>query len=187
MNTDPWSPETPFACVLNSWQDHEGELRNYLLHRLSDPHLTDDFVQEVFLKAMRQGKNFCTLENPRAWLFHVARNTLVDVFRLKKDNVPLPEDLAHVEEEIPPVDKLTDCLTRVLAELPPKDSDIIRQCDLDGVKQQDFANAHGLSLAATKSRLLRARHRMRFQMIRSCQVRFDEAGRVCCHSPLPQN
>jgi RNA polymerase sigma-70 factor, ECF subfamily len=27
---------------------------------------------------MRQGEGFCTLDKPRAWLFQVARNALVD-------------------------------------------------------------------------------------------------------------
>jgi RNA polymerase sigma-70 factor (ECF subfamily) len=38
-------------------------------------------LQDVFLKALRAGQNFCMLDNPRAWLFQVARNALVDRLR----------------------------------------------------------------------------------------------------------
>ena len=121
MSTPLFSPEIPFACVLNSWREHEAELRRYLLHRLSDPHLADDLVQEVFLKAMRYGKGFCVLDNPRAWLFQVARNTLVDRLRLEKHTVPLqedfPEDLLEEEHPMAPVEALAECLARVLAGL----------------------------------------------------------------------
>lgn len=187
MNTQAASPATPFACVLDSWRAHEAELRGYLLYRLSDPHLADDLVQEVFLKAMRYGKGFCVLDNPRAWLFQVARNTLVDRLRLEKNTVPLPEDfpedLLEEDHQTAPVEALAECLARVLSDLSAQDSDILRQCDIAGVRQQAYADAHGLSLAAVKSRLLRARQRMRDYLIGNCGVRFDAAGKVCCHAP----
>ena len=182
MTLAPAPSAIPVACVLASWHGHEAELRGYLRHRLSNPHLADDLVQEVFVKALRYGKNFCALENPRAWLFQVARNTLVDTLRMEKSSSPLPDDLVQQEHEEAPVDALVECLARMLSELPAEDSDILRQCDLDGVKQQAYADAHGLSLAAVKSRLLRARHRMRGYLIRNCAVRFDDAGKVCCHA-----
>ncbi|HEX8009336.1 MAG TPA: sigma factor [Casimicrobiaceae bacterium] len=50
--------------------------QGYLIHRLGDPPLAEDLLQEVFIKAMREGEKFCALANTRAWLFQVARNTL---------------------------------------------------------------------------------------------------------------
>ncbi len=54
----------PFACVSAAWKAHEGELRGYLRHRLADPDVADDVLQDVFVKAMRQGRGFCTLDKP---------------------------------------------------------------------------------------------------------------------------
>jgi len=181
MNSISRSNDISFRCVLNSWREHEAELRGYLIHRVGDPNLADDLVQDVFLKAMRYGQGFCVLDNPRAWLFQVARNTLVDKLRLHKNAVPLPDDLIEEIHEIAPVDALTECLLHILAELPVEDSDILMQCDLNGVRQQVYANTHGLTLSAAKSRLLRARQRMRYDLIRKCGVQFDDAGNVCCH------
>lgn len=172
-----------FSCVIDAWESHEAELRRFLKHHVSDSYLAEDLVQEVFLKAMAQGNGFCILDNPRAWLFQVARNALVDTLRLTKPSVPLPDDLVHEAFELAPVDALAECLPRVLAALPEEDRDIIRQCDLEGVRQQAYADANSLSLPATKSRLLRARRHMRDWMIRHCEVGFDETGSVCCHKP----
>ena len=173
----------PFACALTAWRQHQSELKGYLLHRLSDPVLADDLLQDVFLKAMRQGAAFCALENPRAWLFQVARNAVADQFRLAKDYVPLAEDLTDDEDVTEPVDALVGCMERVLTELPDADGDVIRQCDLQGMTLQRYADARGLTLPAVKSRIQRARQRMRERMILVCQVQFDEAGSVCCHVP----
>ena len=173
----------PFACTLRAWQQHQSELKGYLIHRLADPPLAEDLLQEVFIKALREGQKFCTLDNPRAWLFQVARNALADHLRVLKDSVPLPEDLMEEEPVIAPVDALAECLERVLSELPEDDREIIRRCDLEGMKLQTYADVHALTLPAVKSRIQRARQRMREIMTRNCQVRFDAAGQVCCHVP----
>ena len=170
-----------FPCILRAWNSHERELRNYLRHRAGDGHLADDLLQEVFVRAMQQGRDVCTLDNARAWLFQVARNALVDHQRLQKDTVAVPEEIPAPESQVEPVAALGACVLRVLSELTAEDRDIIEQCDLEGVKQKDYAARQGLSLAAVKSRLLRARERMRGQMSAACQVRFDEQGRVSDH------
>lgn len=172
-----------FSCVLDSWRAHENELRNYLQHRVNDRHLAEDLLQDVFVKAMRQESGFCNLDNQRAWLYQVARNTLVDYRRLHRETDELPEDIEEVHEQDEPVVALSACVGRVLTELSAEDRDIITQCDLNGMKQQDYAAAHSLTLAAVKSRLLRARQRMRDTLATNCKVEFDEQGRVEGHVP----
>ncbi len=173
-----------FECVLRAWEAHERELLGFLILRAPDHHAAEDLLQEVFLKAMRQGQGFCALENPRAWLFQVARNALIDAARLTKPQVELPEDLvASGSEEWAPVDELDACMARQLPALDPDDRHILEACDLQGHTVRAYAEAHGLTLAAAKSRLLRARKRLRERLIESCQIRFDEAGQVCCHRP----
>jgi RNA polymerase sigma-70 factor (ECF subfamily) len=172
-----------FPCLDTAWHANEKELRGYLTHRLGERPAAEDLLQDVFVKAIRQGADFCQLENSRGWLFQVARNALVDHLRLKKDHAEMPADIPAPEPHTAPVDALTECLVRVLQELPEEDGDIIRQCDLNGIKQQTYADSHGLSLSAAKSRLLRARQRMRESMTVNCQVRFDDAGHVESHVP----
>lgn len=178
-----------FACVAAAWEAHEGELRGYLRHRLADSDAADDVMQDVFIKAMRQGRGFCSLDNPRAWLFQVARNALVDRQRMARPTEPLADGLvesaALAAEPQAPVDALADCLTRVLGELPAADTAVLRACDLQGQTLRAFAEANGLSLPATKSRLLRARLRLRNQMTTTCQVRFEPDGSVGGHVPRP--
>lgn len=170
-------------CVLAAWRTQEPALAGYLRRRLADPEQVDDLLQDIFIKALRQGSAFCQIDNPRAWLFRIARNALIDAVRTTRAHAELPDDLAADDEPGAPVDELDACLARNLAELSVDDRQIIEQCDLRGMKQQDFALAQGLTLPAVKSRLLRARQRLRDSIMRNCQVRFDEAGRVCCHVP----
>lgn len=178
-----------FGCVTRAWTAHQRELRAFLRHALHDDSAADDVLQETFVKAMRAGRDFCRLDDPRAWLFRVARNTLTDRLRTLRRHDSLERfegSLAQPEPDpAPAVDALAGCLHRVLGELAADDALILRACDLEGMTQREFAERHGLSLSAAKSRLLRARLRMRDRLTCACQVRFDDDGRVDGHVPRP--
>ncbi len=186
MNPAQPTPSAPFACVTSAWLAHEAELRSFLRKRLAEPAAADDVLQEVFVKALRAGQDFCRLDSPRAWLFQVARNALVDRLRASRQLEPLQDHEEHLAapqaDAAAPVDALTDCLSRVLAELSLDDADVLRRCDIEGTTQRAYAELRGLGLPAVKSRLLRARQRLRERMAQVCRVRFDPVdGRVCGH------
>lgn len=173
-------------CLMTAWSACEAELLGYLRHRIGHPEDAEEVLQEVFIKAMRQGEQFCAVDNPRAWLFQVARNALADRRRVSRDYVALPNDLAApAPDGLLPVDDLSQCLPRVLAELSSEDRLAITFCDIEGKSQQALAECLGLSLSGAKSRLQRARRRLKQQMEIACQVRLDESGAVCGFTPRP--
>ena len=176
-----------FDCVLAAWTAHESELRGYLVSRLADRDSAEDLLQEVFLRAMAEGRRFCELSEPRAWLFRVARNALVDSTRRRRPSAELPANLPAPEADGPePVDALAECLERTLADLAAPDQDVLRRCDLEHMPQARYAELHELGLPAVKARLRRARLRLRARLEQRCRVGFDETGRVCCHQPAEQ-
>jgi RNA polymerase sigma-70 factor (ECF subfamily) len=173
-------------CHQRAWRLHKEEVRRFLAHRCGCAAEADDLLQEVFLRVVVQGAAFCRVENSRAWLLQVARNLLIDRLRLTKAQVPLPDDLsAEAPQEIEPVDLLSHCLPRVLSELSPEDRAAIVSCDIEGMTQKTFAERQGLSLPAAKSRVLRARSRLRAQLSEACRLEFDEQGKVCSFVPRP--
>jgi RNA polymerase sigma-70 factor (ECF subfamily) len=173
-------------CVTEAWEKHETELWRFLRHRTGSDAEADDLLQEVFLRVLRQPNGLCGIDNRRAWLFHAARNLLIDRLRLSKEQVQLPADLAADEDEAPPaVDGLSQCLPRALAELSPQDREAITLCDIQGMTQQDFARHLNLSLPAAKSRVQRARVRLKAHLTLACQVKFDAVGHVEGFVPRP--
>jgi RNA polymerase sigma-70 factor (ECF subfamily) len=171
-------------CVADAWDKYEGELRAFLRHRTHSDAEAQDLLQDVFLRALRQSNGLCGIDNPRAWLYTTARNLLIDRLRLTKEQVALPDDLAaEPDAETAPVDGLSQCLPRVLSELSAQDREAITLCDLEGMTQQEYAARLGLSLPAAKSRVQRARARLKAHMSVVCQVRFDETGSVAGFVP----
>jgi RNA polymerase sigma-70 factor, ECF subfamily len=172
-------------CLMRAWSDHEAELRGWLRRRLPSDADADDQLQDLFVKALRQGQRFCGLDNPRAWLFEVARNAVADRLRVSRQMVELPDDLTAETTETAAVDDLTACLPRVLSELGDDDREAITLCDLEGITQQDYARRKGLSLAGAKSRVQRARKRLRERLSQACQVRTDASGHIADFVPRP--
>jgi RNA polymerase sigma-70 factor (ECF subfamily) len=170
---------------MRAWRDHERELRGWLHRRLGNGSDAEDQLQELFLKALRQGERFCELHNARAWLFEVARNAVADRLRVAREQVELPEDLAAEEVEHPPVEDLISCLPRVLSELRADDREAIVLCDLQGMTQEQYAQHAGLTLPGAKSRVQRARKRLRARMTEACRVRLDSSGHVSDFVPRP--
>lgn len=172
-------------CLLDVWAAHEVELRRFLRRHSPSASDAEDVLQDVFLKALLQEERFCALHNPRAWLFEVARNALADQGRRTRPVVSLPEDLAAPEFDLSEVDRLAGCMPRVLSELSSEDREAIELCDIGGMTQRAFAELKGLSLPGAKSRVQRARQRLRSQLLCACKVVLDEHQHVCCFVPRP--
>lgn len=172
-----------FDCVLHAWHNHQAELRGFLIGQVKEPAVADDVLQDVFFKAMREGQDFCDLQSPRAWLFRVARNAIIDSHRLHKNWVPVPDQLP--DERAPeraPVDELDACINVTLPDLAESDRDILLACDLGPMSQEAYALSQGLSLPAAKARIRRARERLRLALARRCDLVLDDTGQVCCHA-----
>ncbi|MEG3765265.1 sigma-70 family RNA polymerase sigma factor [Alteromonas sp. 14N.309.X.WAT.G.H12] len=171
------SPLVP--CAKAAWERNEHALFRWLLKKTGDEEVSRDLLQDVFVRVMQQRDRFCEVKNSRSWLFTVARNLLIDLVREHRVE-SVDDDIEDEETVYDAIDLLAlSCLSRVLEELTPQERDLITQCDLHGVHQKEYAEQHGLSLSAVKSRLRRSREKLKRQMEISCQVQLDEDHRVC--------
>lgn len=177
------SETSAVPCLMTTWHLFESELYYWLLKQTNDEDLSFDLLQNTFLKALQQQKAFCDIQNQRAWLYRVARNMLIDKQRRASKEQAL--DLSHYdpsgdELELAAIDSLAQCLPRALENLSPSQRNIITQCDLQGLSQQQYAQQNKLTLVATKSRIQRARQKLKGILQKQCHIRFDEQNRVCC-------
>lgn len=177
--------QSDHGCLIRAWHQHSGELRGWLLKRVENKAEVEDLLQDVFFKALLQKERFCRVENARAWLFRVTSNAVIDRYRLRKDYVSLPDDIVQDDETTIAVDDLSQCIPRVLSELSQPDREAITLCDLDGMSQQRYADMKGITLAAAKSRIQRARIRLKKQLETACRVEKDDLGNVCSFTPRP--
>ncbi len=169
-------------CIQKAWKDHQHELRDFFRGQLGNTYWADDLLQDVFVKALADRETFCRLKNTRAWLYRVAKNRLIDFQRSHKYYAEVSDCYPAETVEPSPLQNLSKCLSSVLKHLSADDQEIIECCDLEGLHQAEYARLKELSVEATKSRIQRARKRLKIRLQSCCQVVFDEQGSVCCFS-----
>ena len=85
--------------LLNSWvQNYYGDLYRWAKFKISDSHLAEDLVQEVFLVAADNIEKFRNQSTPKTWLFKILNNKLVDQYRLKTSSKIQSMDEAQLYE-----------------------------------------------------------------------------------------
>ncbi|MCV5397615.1 RNA polymerase subunit sigma-70, partial [Escherichia coli] len=77
-----------------------------------------DLLQDLFLRARAHSDIFCEMENPRTWLYRVARNLLIDEYRTTREFVELEEDALLTDASPDAISTLDICLPETLQALP---------------------------------------------------------------------
>ncbi len=150
-------------------QKYHKNLLSFIYRLVRDPHITEDIGQEVFLSAYKSISGFDTEKGTPfiAWLFVIARNKCVNYLRDHRNVKNLPVDdlktlqVPHdnAEEVLIRQDDL-QILTASLKQLPePFKSTIMKS--LEGASMDEIACEFGIPLSTVKTRLLRARAKIK--------------------------
>ena len=131
----------------------ENRLYRAALAILGDPHEAEDAVQDAFLRFLERAPD--DLENPGAWLTRVLVNGCKSRLRLAWRRVgPLPETLpAPGPEERGELEELFS--------LPPEDRAVIHLHYYEGYSTDEIARMLSLRPGTVRSRLFRAREKLR--------------------------
>ena len=150
-------PDSPPAADHSRWfaeevQPHEPALRSYLRNRFPSVD-TDDVVQESYLRLLKV-KAAGSIASAKVYMFAIARNTALAVFRRRKftSNVPISElpDWCILDEN-PDAAAVTNLRQQfALAEqaiehLPPRCRDVIRLAAFEGLSPKEIAASLGIA------------------------------------------
>jgi len=129
-----------------------GRLRNFIRSRVPDPGDAEDVLQDVFFELVRADRGREPLEEVSGWLFRVAKNRIIDLFRKKKPE-PLHlgiEDLLPSPEGGPEAEYargvLLDEMDAALDELSPEQREVFVAHELQGRSFKEIAAQTGVPL-----------------------------------------
>lgn len=156
----------------------------YLLRQTHDAALADDMTQEVLLKLHHYLTQLRQPDNYLAWLKKTAYTTLMDHYRRQRGQaVPTPGEAlpevaepAAAEENDPP--EFYSCVRALMLGLEPAQREALELVALHNVPQADIARRLGLPLSTVKSRVQRAKQRIRSQLSQHCALQTDPYGNV---------
>lgn len=183
------------ANLQQLWDRYSLRLKAFIRSRVADEAEADDVLQEVFIRVHR---NLCCQPDsewgkPEAWIYQIARNLIIDHYRRRKESVEISETLP-AEPDVPeddPAATLAFSLKEVVDELPEPYRQALLLTEYEGLSQKELAERLGISLSGAKSRVQRARDKLRDLLLQCCHFELDRHGRIldyyercCCCEPL---
>ena len=169
----------PTIDITAAWHEVGDRLRVYVSRRVS-PGDADDVVQSVMVKLLeRRGE--IDADSVRAWLFAVTRNAVAEYYRQRRPSVDLDSfgDVPETDDTDPAdrtIGNLSDCLDPMLRMLSDSDADLLRRIDLQGEAQTELAASLDVPLSTLKSRVQRARLKLRSAFDACCAIDLGRNG-----------
>lgn len=164
--------------VNEAWSRFKNRLHAFALRRVGAPDEADDVVQAVLVRLL-QHQDRIESDRLAAWLFRTARNAVIDRRRRSgREAVAAEEAALHAAAEVPDdaVPELAACVQPLLGMLSEEDRIVLEDVELNGRSQTDLARTLGVSPSTVKSRVQRARRRLREQVERCCAIELDSRG-----------
>jgi RNA polymerase sigma factor (sigma-70 family) len=174
--------------ISEAFSREQGRLRNFIRKRVANTGDAEDILQDVFYELVEAYRAMIPVEHTSAWLFRVARNKIVDLFRKKKpeafaggpisgneDGEPFAlEDLLPSPDAGPEAayarDVLLEELEHAIEELPEEQREVFVAHEIEGVSFKEIATKTGVSV----NTLLSRKHYAVLQLRERLQAIHDE-------------
>ena len=161
----PGDDERRFRAL---FADHRRAVLGFALRRVADPADAADVLAETFLTAWRRLDDVPARDGTRPWLLAVARRVLANQRRGLKRHAGLAERMAGELASHAPVAARVDNedlgLHDALARLSDSDRELLLLSAWDGLTPAQIASVTGLHRATVRTRLHRARRRLRAEL-----------------------
>lgn len=159
---------------------YEKRVYNHCMRMVNDEEESYDLTQEVFLKVFRKIKNYEHTYSFYTWLYRITVNSCIDYLRRKKRQVQSISLSANIgddgsqygkDQDIPDFTfvpdvafankELDEILRKANDQLSEKLRSIILLKEIEGFSYEEIAEILGCSKGTVKSRLFRARERLK--------------------------
>ncbi|HLZ50372.1 MAG TPA: RNA polymerase sigma factor [Candidatus Acidoferrum sp.] len=157
-------------------------LYNFYSKLTGDRTLSEDLVQEVFLRILKYRQSYQPGTPFRAWIYQIARNARVDHYRKTPKHITfepemapavMPKDEAQKSQE-------AELLHRALMQMPEEKREILILSRFQELKYDEIARLLGCELGTVKTRIHRAIQELRqnFRHLESGRINKDRNSGV---------
>ena len=163
-----------FARLVNTYS---GVIYRLGLKMLNNDQDAEDILQETFIKAYKALPRFSGRSSLSTWLYRIATNESLMLIRRRKNiEFSIDETYESLEQEFEPMEIVDFCclpedelmstearahLDSAVAELPPNLKVVFLLREIEGLSTRETGEVLGISETAVKTRLSRARLRLR--------------------------
>ncbi|MGU3495731.1 RNA polymerase sigma factor [Xanthobacteraceae bacterium A53D] len=155
--------DVAFVSVPALIESYYGELRSYASRKLGNAAAAEDVVQEACLRFASARDE--PIENPRAWLYRVVGNLVIDQLRRERsignivhqgpDHLDVVDETIDLERQLVAKQRLAT-LAKAVAELPPRCRECFVMRRFDDLDQNEIAERMGISRNMVEKHLRQA-------------------------------
>jgi len=172
------------ATLGSIYASFHSKLYRFIAGWVPDPDTAEDILQDVYLKIHAKIDSLREEDRLESWIYQITRNAITDYYRRARPQDELSELLPAPEAEGPDaMQQLAESVRGMLDCLPDKYRQAIALTDIEGLTQVEMARQLGLSVSGAKSRVQRAREKLREAFLDCCHFEFDRLGMVVDYHP----
>ncbi|GCE30564.1 hypothetical protein KDA_60480 [Dictyobacter alpinus] len=171
-----------------AWDAFHAPLYHFIRRRVADEASAEDLLQEVFLKIHQRGEDLRDARRLESWIYQITRNLIIDYYRTRHQTMTsldtdaeldLPEDLP--DDDI--VSELLPCVRAMVLALPDQHRQALILTEYQGLTQKELGKRLGISFSGAKSRVQRAREKLKQELLACCHFELDRRGHILNYQP----
>lgn len=161
------NPDTDY--FLDIFHRTKKKIYNFVMKMTYDKMLTEDIVQDVYMKFLESIGSLRSLSSAEIWLFSTARNEIYQYYRKKmihldKYNPMDIDDIEVVSDESPgdklEIEDLRDHLNKQLMYMPAEQKEVFLLKEYGGFSYKEISEMLNIDIGLVKSRLHKVRKKM---------------------------
>ena len=173
------------------WNACWSKIKSFIYKHVSDEYITEEILQEVFIKIHMNIKSLKDEAKINNWVFQLTRNTIIDYYRKHKikfedENKIDKVEIRNIDSQIVFIDEnerdledeINSGLRSLIETLPFKYSQALLLTEYEGLSQVELAKRLKISPSGAKSRVQRARKMIEERLMDCCHYEFDKYGTV---------
>jgi RNA polymerase sigma-70 factor, ECF subfamily len=169
------------------WKDLSDKLRRFILQRVPDADTADDILQDVFVKIHTHIDSLQNENRLESWVYQIVRHAIADYYRalqpsINVDEIPLASDQEDDEDAIK---ELAPCIKAMISALPENDREALMLTSYGGLNQKELAEKLSISPSGARSRVQRAREKLKEILLNCCHFEFDHLGKMIDYQQRP--
>ena len=166
--------------IQSIWLDLNKHLLAFVSKKVKNEEEAKDIVQDVFIKAQLNIHSLKNVKKLDAWIFQITRNAINDYFRKRQNHFQedSSRDAAAISESETATQKLSVCMLEMIELLPEKYREAIMLSEIEGLSQKELARQLNISYSGAKSRVQRAREKLKELFLDCCHISSDKYGNI---------
>jgi RNA polymerase sigma-70 factor (ECF subfamily) len=159
------------------WEEFYTKLKRFVLKQVLHEDVAEDILQDVFIKIHSHIDTLKDENKLQSWIFQITRNTIADYYRSRKPEEGLSNTI-KVTEYSPNEDakEINQCVETLLDYLPENYRKALYLTEYQGLTQKELAKKFGITLSAAKSRIQRARKKLKNMLLECCHDQLGKKG-----------